>query len=202
MAAENAFDLPTLSIHTFQKTALHLTSKSCGWPTTCPSPTFDGYDAVSMEFVAYYLVKRFGIASGIPEHTAEAHVPMSFAQDNRRFERVAAGTESDRCAEKKMRGDVDTGSELRPARDIEALLSASRTVVMGGVAHFESSAVAGGLPPQSDQPATPGATKNAGEEELKVEFFKRRNSARQSVEYVGTACSPNAARTSDHSCSS
>lgn len=167
MPAENAFDLPALSVNALKEAALHLAAIRGGRPAARSPAAFDGCNAVGSEFVTDHFMKGLGVAAGIPDRAPEAYPPMGFAQHNGCFDCVTARTDSDRCAEKKMGGNVDTGGELGPTRDIEVLLAASGTVVMGGVAHFETGAVAGGLSSRSNQSAAPGAPKNTGEEQFK-----------------------------------
>lgn len=127
---------------------------------------------------------------------------MSVSQRFGRLQRIAAGADGDAGADDDVRRDVHAGSQLGPARDEEMLVASPGAEIEGGVSDFKARAVAGQLRPVGDQPAALGTGEDVIQESIKGLFFKRRVSALQSVEYVGTTVRPKTARRSDQSRSS
>ena len=199
MTAEDAFNLPALAVDAFEEPAFHLASIFCGRPFSRSHSTFDGNQTVRFQFDPDQFVETFRIASTVPDNAPKLHATVSFANDGRRFKRVARRPDADARADHQVRIHVDAGGQLRPARHVKFVFSPMGTEIKRCVPDLKSSAVSNQLRPGRDQTLLASGDDGVLQQPLEVCFFKSRAAALQSVEYVGTALRPSSARRSDHS---
>ena len=182
MTTEGAFNLPALSVQTFEEPALHLPPVLCRRPFACLRSTFNGHQTMSFQFVTHQFMKGFGITSAVPDHAPKVNASMRFADDCCGFYRVARWTNGDAGTDDQMGIQIHAGTQFWPTGHVEFAFSPAGPEIKRSMSDFVSGAVADHLRTGADQTFLASSTDGVLQQTFEVCFFKSRCSALQSAE--------------------
>lgn len=160
VAAEGAFDLPALAVVRGGKVLFHLPPIRRGGQFVRARSVACGDDARGAQLVADQRMDGFGVVAGIEQRLIEGQAAMSLAQDRRRFEGVAARSQTHVGRQQQMRTAIADGGKLGPMAH-QIAFSATHGEIAGNVPGLESRGVPGDLRPLCDQAAGAGMGNDA-----------------------------------------
>ena len=125
VTAEDAFDLPALSIQVLKESFFHLAAVFCFGPFSRGFSAFNRDQTVRLEFIADQLVKSFGVTATVPEHPAKLDPAVGRSEHLGGFDRIPAGSQADMRTHDQVGIDVCAEGELGPAWDTKTFQAAA-----------------------------------------------------------------------------